>query len=55
MFLGAMKQLPFYCHFKVKYKNVNEGGNLMQELKAWAEEVGHVREQKLFIRCCLFI
>lgn len=44
MFLGAMKQLLFYCHFKVKYKNVNEGGNL-----------GHVKEQRMFIHGCLFI
>lgn len=31
--MGSMEQLPFYCHFKVKYKSVNEGGSLMQELK----------------------
>lgn len=55
MFLGAMKQIPFYCHFKGKYKNVNEGGNLMQELKPGAEKVAHVREQKMFIHGSLFI
>lgn len=35
MFLGAMKQIPFYCHFKGKYKNVNEGRQFDARAKAW--------------------